>query len=100
MRNLEIIELNGEKKPRCEHLLGQIPKWAKRKLRIWGEAATIKISSDTSAKSDEHGVTVMFVAYCPDRPSDCYEFFNPKTLGKYYTRDVTWLHRMYFGRSS
>ena len=42
----------------------------------------------------------MFVAYCPDRPSDCYEFFNPKTLGKYYTRDVTWLHQMYFGRSS
>jgi len=38
----------------------------------------------------------MMVRYAKDHAGDCYRMFNPVTNGIHETRDVIWLHRMYF----
>ena len=59
----------------------------------------IKIKKEDQPKSDEYGITVVFVCYSQNRPGDCYTFFFPKTLRCYESRDATWLSRPYFSPS-
>ena len=66
---------------------------------MYGEAAVIKIKKENQPKSDEYGVTVIFACYSPNRPGDCYCFFNPKTLKTYHSRDDTWLGRPHWSPS-
>ena len=81
-------------------MTGNLPAFTKYHLHVYGEAAVIKIKKENQPKSDEFGITVVFVCYSQNRPGDCYCFFYPKTLKTYHSRDVTWLSRPYFQPSS
>ena len=91
---LIVIKIDGVSQTR-EHWCGQLPKFAHH-LRTWGEAGTVKISTDTSKKLNDRGAHCLFVGYCKDHAGDVYRMFNPTTKMIYLTRDVVWLRRMYF----
>jgi hypothetical protein len=38
------------------------------------------------------------VGYSTNHDSDCYQMWDPVTGGVHNTRDVTWMHRMFFER--
>ena len=40
----------------------------------------------------------MMVGYSTDHDGDCYQMWDPVTGGIHDTRDITWMHRMYFER--
>jgi hypothetical protein len=40
----------------------------------------------------------MMVGYSTDHAGDCYQMWDPVTGGVHDTRDVTWMHRMFFER--
>lgn len=90
---LKVIELNGEKKTRDEHVFGKNPSWAKH-LRIFGEAGVV--AEGKNGKTGDRGIDMMFVGYPSNRESDSVHMWNPKTNGIVTTRDVIWLKRMYF----
>ena len=90
-----MIEINGVTKTRIEHYQGSLPEFASH-LRTFGEAGTVKISKDGKVK--DRGVTCMFVGYASDHTGNVYRMFNPLTKRVSVTRDVFWLHRMYYER--
>ena len=91
-----IVTTIGDKTAtRYEHWCGHLPKWVKY-LRTWGEAGTVKIKSKTTSKIADRGIQCMFVGHSKDHDGDCFEMWNPKNNYVYTTRDVIWLHRMYY----
>ena len=100
VQGLEVIDINGVKQTRIEHLTGNLLAFTKYHLHVYGEAAVIKIEKENQPKSDEFGITVVFVCYSQNRPGNCYCFFYPNTLKTYHSLDMTWLSRPYFQPSS
>ena len=96
LQGLEVVTVGGVKQTRIEHLTGNLPAFTRFCLHVYGEAAVIKIKKENQPKSDEYGITVVFVCYSQNRQGDCYCFFYPKTLKTYHSRNVTWLSRLYF----
>ena len=94
---LTVVEINGVRKTRYEHFVGQNPMFAKH-LRTWGEAGTVKIKTSTSPKLNDKGTHCMFVGYTYNHPGDCYRMYDPKTGRTRETRDVIWLKRMFYQR--
>ena len=95
MDGLIVIEIDGVSKTRYKHWSGQLPRFAHH-LRTWGEAGTVKTATDTTKKLEDKGTHCIFVGYCRDHAGDVYRMFNPQTKKLHVTRDITWLHRMYF----
>jgi hypothetical protein len=93
------VKIQGVTKPRVEHWCGTVPAFAYN-LRTWGEAGTVKIKDKSTPKLGDRGMTCMFVGYASDHAGDCYEMLNLKTRRILQTRDVTWLGRMYFEKST
>ena len=92
---LRIVEVNGKRKTRDEHIHGKNPKWAKN-LRTWGEAGVVKEGKD--GKTGDKGIAMMFVGYPLNREADSVRMWNQNTNGVVTTRDVIWLKRMFFER--
>ena len=44
------------------------------------------------------GTACIFIGYTTHHAGDCYRMWNPETRKVHTTRDVLWLHRMYFRR--
>jgi hypothetical protein len=90
------VEINGVLKMKYEHHLGVNPPFA-RALRTWGETGTVTIKSRTSQpKYKARGVTCLSIGYSPKHPAGTYRMIDPSTKVVHMTRDVTWLHRMFF----
>lgn len=89
------IQIGGVTKMRYEHWANEIPAFAQH-LRVWGEAGTVTFTTKTTSKLEDRGRQCMFVGYEPDHPGDCYRMWYPKTNKILVTRDVIWLHRMFF----
>ena len=47
-------------------------------------------------KVGDHGVMCMFVGYADNHSGDCYRMYNPNTGRVMETRDVIFLHRIFF----
>ena len=92
---LAAIEIDGIVKTRVEHWCDERPAYAKY-LKTWGEAGTVKIRTPNTTKVENRGITCLFVGYAKDHAGDCYRMYNPVTSGIHESRDVVWLHRMYF----
>jgi Reverse transcriptase (RNA-dependent DNA polymerase) len=92
---LNVITLDEKVATRYEHWCGRLSKWVNH-LRIWGEAGTVKMKTDTTPKIADRGIKCMFVGHARNHDGDCYEMWNPSTNKIYVTRDVIWLNRMYF----
>jgi len=65
-------------------------------MKTLGEAGTVTISSKINAKLIDKGVTCMFVGYAKNHTGDCYKMWCEANNTYYLTRDVVFLHRMYF----
>jgi hypothetical protein len=89
---LHIVELNGEKKTRDQHVFGQNPKWVTH-MRTFGEAGVV--AEGKHGKIGDRGIPMMFVGYS-DRESDSVRMWNPDTNGIVTSRDVVWLNRYFF----
>ena len=92
---LTIIEVDGLKKSRYEHIFKKKPKFVKY-LRTIGEAGTVKITSDTTPKLQDLGIHCIFVGYALNHPEGCYRMYDPATHQVHQSRDVVWLHRMFY----
>ena len=95
LNGLVIVEINGRKATRYEHWDDQIPKFAAN-LRTWGEAGVVKLRDIKTPKYSDKGRTCMFVGYALNHDGDCYRMYDPLTKRVHVTRDIKWLHRMYF----
>ena len=93
--SLTLISLDGNVKTRWEHFYGELPTFA-RSLKIFGEAGTVMLKTATTPKVLNKGVVCMFVEYPDHHGSNCWIMFNPVTRATHTTRDVVWLHRMYY----
>ena len=92
---LTMIEVNGLKKSQYEHIFKKKPKFVKY-LRTIGEAGTVKITSNTTPKLQDHGIHCIFVGYALNHPEGCYRMYDPATHRVRQSRDVVWLHRMFY----
>jgi len=89
------IEIDGKAATKYEHWCGKNPEFANH-LRTWGEAGTVKTKTDTTPKLADRGVQCMFVGYALDHAGDCYRMWNPVTKRVHESRDVIWMHRMFY----
>ena len=92
---LTIIEVDGLKQSRYEHVFKKKPKFVKY-LRTIGEAGTVKITSDTTPKLQDRGIHCIFVGYSLNHPEGCYRMYDPATHRVRQSHDVVWLHRMFY----
>jgi len=92
---LAAIELDGVLQPRVKHWSGKMPAYANH-LKTWGEAGTVKTKNKMTTKIEDRGITCMFVGYAKQHSGDCYRMLNLNTMGIHETRDIIWLHRMFF----
>ena len=65
-------------------------------LRTIGEAGTVKITNDTTPKLQDRGVHCILVGYAINHPEGCYRMYDPATHRVHQSRDVVWLHRMFY----
>ena len=94
---LVVVEINSVKAPRCKHYYGCMPKWVKH-LRTWGEVGTVTAKLDMTPKLKDRGEQCMFIAYSMNHDGDVFRMYNPATKRVINTRDVIWMHRMYYGK--
>jgi hypothetical protein len=95
---LVVITLQGKTLTRFEHFYGKLPPYLKH-LHTWGEAGVVKLKTKTSPKMLNKGLTCMFVGYPANHSSDCYEMWDATKDSYHVSRDVVWLHRMYYKSS-
>ena len=60
------------------------------------EAGTVTVHTKLRNKSVRRGIPCVFIGYLDDHPGDCYQMWNPINKQVYKTRDVVFLHRMFF----
>ena len=85
----------GHTKTRYERFGLKIPKWACPGLiRTFGEAGVVRRGKN--GKLGDRGQPMVFVGYAENHSWDCCRMWNPKTNKITETRDVIWLHRMYY----
>jgi hypothetical protein len=96
---LVVIKLGDATATRYEHQFGKIPPFAKH-LHTWGEAGVVTLKArHMHPKHASRGVTCLYVGHSPDHPSDMFRMVDMATGRVHITRDVTWLHRMFFPKS-
>eukprot|EP00797_Seminavis_robusta_P025408 Sro4424_g353970.1 Retrotransposon protein (325) ;mRNA; r:373-1349 len=92
------VRLEGTLKTRYEHVFGENPPYAGY-LKTWGEAGTVTITSKLQPKGKDRGAVCMFVGYPNAHAGDCYKMWDPSTRRVHVSRDVVWLHRMYYKKT-
>ena len=92
---LTIMDIDGLKQSRYEHAFKKKPKFVKY-LRTIGEAGTVKITTNTTPKLQDRGIHCIFVGYALNHPEGCYQMYDPATHRVRQSRDVVWLHRMFY----
>ena len=92
---LTIMEVDGLKQSQYKHVFKKKPEFVKY-LHTIGEAGTVKITNDTSPKLQDCGVHCIFVGYAVNHPEGCYQMYDPATHRVHQSRNVVWLHRMFY----
>jgi hypothetical protein len=94
---LTVVTVGGKMATRYVLWAGENPKFASH-LRTWGEAVSIKTRVRGTPKIADRGTPCMMAGYSTNHNGDCYQMWDPITGGVHDTRDVTWMHRMFFVR--
>lgn len=92
---LQLVTVKSVTKTRYEHAFGVNPKFTHH-LRTWGEAGTVKTKLIETPKLADRGTACMFIGYAMHHDGDCYKMWNPVTSRVHTTRDIIWLHRMFY----
>ena len=61
-----------------------------------GEAGVVTLKSKATPKVGMRGKTCMFTGFALRHEGDCYRMFDPGTQRVHTTRDVRWLHKMFY----
>ena len=93
LSNMAAVTLNGKAATRYEHFHEAKPHYAKH-LRIWGEAGTVSMGKN--GKVSNRGTPMIFISYVKNHTRDCHCMYNPNTSYVTKTRDIMWLHHMYY----
>ena len=94
--NLILVTVGSMLQSRYKHFEGKVPDWVFH-MKTFGEAGVVKIKArKMHPKEADRGVTCFFAGYPDDHPGDCYRMWDPKTGRIHTTRDIIWLHCMYF----
>ena len=96
---LTVITLNGKCASCYKHFFGEMPGFAQNLCTV-GEAGTVKIKTDTTAKLEDGSVHCLFVEYSLPHPTGCYRMHNPKALRVCISQDVIWLHQIFYQKAS
>ena len=67
-------------------------------MRIRGEAVTVTMKVTGTLKIADREITCMMIGYADDHDGDLYQMMNPNKERVTETRDVIWLHRMFFSK--
>ena len=70
-------------------------KWISN-LRVLEEVGTVSLIEDKTLKLKEKGITCIFVGYAENHSKNCYRIWCKKSNKYYLTRDIVFLHRMYY----
>ena len=92
---LTIMEVDVLKQSWYEHVFKKKPKFVKY-LHTIGEAGTFKITNNTTPKLQDRGIHCTFVGYAVNHPEGCYQMYDPATHRVHQSRNVVWLHRMFY----
>ena len=92
---LQPVRREGTVATKYVHQNGKNPAWADH-LRTPFEAGTVTVHTKLRNKSVRRGIPCVFIGYLDDHPGDCYQMWNPINKQVYKTRDVVFLHRMFF----
>jgi hypothetical protein len=94
--NLISVSVEGVTKSRYKHFVGKNPDWIFH-MRTFGKAGVVKTKArKMHPKEADRGVTCFFAGYPDDHPGDCFRMWDPTTGRVHTTRDIIWLHWMYF----
>ena len=96
---LQPVRREGVVASKYVHQNAKNPAWAQH-LRTPFEAGTVTIHTTLNNKQVRKGVPCVFVGYLDDHPGDCYQMWDPVTKRVHKTRDVVFLHRMFFAPKS
>ena len=68
--------------------------------KLGGEAGTVKLKNKRSSKLSDCGVVCVFVGYARNHDSDFIGMWDPCMGSVHVSRDVVWLHCMFFSPPS
>ena len=91
------VTVSGVTASRYKHFHGEDPSYLNL-LRTFGQAGVVTMKTKTSPKSENKGVTCMFVGYPKDHGERTWIMYDPLTKDSHDTRDVVFLQRMYYPR--
>ena len=69
-------------------------------MKVFGEAGVVKLKTKISPKMDNKGKTCIFVGYPLNHAESTYLMYEPETKGVHISRDVVFLHRMYWKKKT
>ena len=87
-RRLEVIDIDSTTSTWYKHLCGKLPKFVNY-MHPFGEVGMVKDCLENSPKSQERGVTCMFVGYnlmscgdCAvlDDPTNCFQRYKSRNI--------------------
>ena len=95
LEGLTIVETGTAICTRYELWGDEIPKFLQH-LRIWGECGVVQTKKVGTPKLENRGTVCMFVGYADSHAGDFYRMYDEDIQRVHITRDVRWLHRMYY----
>ena len=96
---MTVIELKGKNQTRHEHFGLALPKFSKN-LQTWGEVGTVTTKTKMTPKFSIRGEQCVFINYSPKHGADTYKMKNPSTKRCTHSRDVAWIKRMCFPKTT
>ena len=79
LSNLAVVTLNGKTATRYKYFY---------KVKPWEKNRKVGI----------RGTPMIFIGYVKNHAGDCYHMYNPTTGYVTETRNIMWLHHMYYGK--
>jgi hypothetical protein len=90
------VEIEDVTKSRYSHFFEKDPSWI-RSMHTWGEAGTVTLKNRKfHPKETDRGKTCIFIGHSAEHSYDTCRMADPNTGRVHTTRDIIWLHRMFY----
>jgi hypothetical protein len=84
------VDIEGATATCCVHWC---PAFAKQ-LKTWREAGRVTLKITAAPRVADRGAQCMMAGHTIDHEGDCYQMWDPNTVGAHESRDVIWLRWM------